>query len=166
MSKEKTSTACPVKCTEGTICTGVSPDLLVKDREQTEKTETLKILVVEDDLTVLDVLAFGLRKHENNYTVETATDGFEAGQIVERFQPDIVVLDIFLPTIDGFKVCQTIKKNYPKIKVIAITGYGSDEVKQKIIDAGADEYLEKPFDLQDLEEAMSKLLIGNTAETF
>lgn len=142
----------------------VPEDLLVRGRDPRKKAENLKILIVEDDTEVLDVLAFGLRKHENSYSVETAADGFQAGQIIERFQPDLVVLDIFLPTIDGYKVCRIIKEHYPDIKVIAITGRGSETVRKQILDEGADEYLEKPFDLSDLAESINNLLIVNTAE--
>jgi len=125
---------------------------------QDQQTEKLKILIVDDELPVLDVLAAGLKVDEDKYKVETATDGFEAGQVLEKFQPDIVVLDIFLPTIDGYKVCQTIKKNYPNIKVIAITGKGSEEVKKNIIAAGADTYLEKPFEIGYLSKTIGELL--------
>jgi len=127
-----------------------SKQIPVPEELQHKDKDKLRILVVEDDESVLDVLAAGLQQADKNYAVETATDGFEAGQILERFEPDIVVLDIFIPAINGYKICSMIKENYPGIKVITITGNGSEEVQEKIFKAGADAYIEKPFDIGDL----------------
>jgi len=83
--------------------------------------------------------------------------------MVGEVNPDIVILDIRLPGVDGFSVCESIKKNYPETRVIAITGFGSDEVQKKIMDAGADLYLEKPFDLKylilEIESVLNKGLL-------
>jgi DNA-binding response OmpR family regulator len=113
-------------------------------------TNTIKVLIVDDDEPVLDILAEGLKKADKCFAVETATDGFEAGQVMERQHPDVVILDIFLPGIDGYKVCSMIKEGHPDTKVIAITGYGSEEVEKKIMKAGADIYIEKPFDIKNI----------------
>jgi len=126
-----------------------------RDLLQEEKT---KVLIVEDDEAVLDVLAESLKRSEDEFTVETATDGFQAGQIMERIKPDVVVLDIFLPGLDGFQVCKMIKDGHPDIRIIAITGHGSDEVEKKIMEAGADMYLQKPFDLEELSEQIVSVL--------
>jgi len=147
-------------------------DAWIKDREginsaSKSKTETvkIKILIVDDDEPVLNVLAQSLTKADDSFAVETATDGFQAGQVMERLQPDVVVLDIFLPGIDGYEVCGMIKEGHSDMKVIAITGHGSDEVKQKIIDAGADEYLEKPFDLEELTVQIQDLIERTVSST-
>jgi len=124
--------------------------------------EKVKVLVVDDDEPVLDVTAGSLRQR-SDFDVSVARDGFEAGRMVGEVNPDIVILDIRLPGVDGFSVCESIKKNYPETRVIAITGFGSDEVQKKIMDAGADLYLEKPFDLKylilEIESVLNKGLL-------
>lgn len=125
--------------------------------------EKVKVLVVDDDEPVLDVTAGSLRQ-KGGFDVSVARDGFEAGRMVGDIRPDIVILDIRLPGVDGFSVCASIKKNYPATRVIAITGFGSDEVKENILQAGADEYIEKPYDITDLpgmiHEVLSKIPAG------
>lgn len=126
-----------------------------RDLLQAEKT---KVLIVDNDVAVLDVLAAGLQRSEDEFAVETATDGFQAGQIMERIKPDVVVLDIFLPGLDGFQVCKIIKDGHPDIRIIAITGHGDPEVKKMILKAGADEYIEKPFNLEELASRIQGLI--------
>ena len=117
-----------------------------------------KILIVDDDVSVLNVLAEGLKNPEMEFAVETATDGFQAGQLMEKFHPDVVVLDIRLPGLDGFQVCKMMKEGHPDIQIIAITGHGDPEVKKMILKAGADEYIEKPFNLEELAERVRELM--------
>jgi len=116
-----------------------------------------RILVVEDDEKFLKLVVRALRS-ENEYEVFTATDGFQAGQMVEGKRPDLVVLDIMLPDINGFKVCELIKAKNRKTRVIAVTGYDSEEVRKKIIEAGADAYLIKPFQFKTLFGHMESFL--------
>ena len=123
--------------------------------QQAEKT---KVLIVDNDEEVLNVLAESLNRSDDEFTVETATDGFQAGQIMERIKPDVVVLDIFLPGLDGFQVCKMIKDGHPDIRIIAITGHGDPDVKKMILKAGADVYLEKPFNLEELAERVRELM--------
>jgi excisionase family DNA binding protein len=108
-----------------------------------------RILVVEDDEALLKLILNALKKLKG-CEVFKATDGFQAGQIVEGRRPDLVILDIMLPDINGFKVCERIKDKNKNIRVIAITGYDAEEVKKKILDAGADAYLIKPFQFKTL----------------
>jgi len=127
-------------------------------RDLLQQAEKTRVLIVDNDESVLNVLAESLKRSEDEFTVETATDGFQAGQIMERIKPDVVVLDIFLPGLDGFQVCKMIKDGHPDIRIIAITGHGDPEVKQMILKAGADEYLEKPFDLEELAGQVRELM--------
>lgn len=121
-------------------------------------TEKARVLVVDDDESVLNVLVQGLKKSEEEFTVETATDGFQAGQFIEKFHPHIVVLDIRLPGLNGYDVCRMIKQGHPDTKIIAITGFGSEEVKREIMEAGADGYLEKSFEINELIEEIESVL--------
>ncbi|OGS09173.1 MAG: hypothetical protein A2270_06610 [Elusimicrobia bacterium RIFOXYA12_FULL_51_18] len=116
-----------------------------------------KILVVEDDEKFLKLVVKALKAFKN-YESLTATDGFQAGQLVEGHSPDLVVLDIMLPDINGFKVCELIKARNKKTKVIAITGYDSEDIKKRIMGAGADAYLIKPFQFKTLFEYVEKFL--------
>ena len=116
-----------------------------------------KILVVEDDVKLLKLIVKAL-KRLSDFELLTATDGFQAGQLVEGSKPDLVVLDIMLPDINGFKVCELIKARNKNTKVVAITGYDSEDIKKKIMDAGADAYLIKPFQFKTLFEHVENLL--------
>ena len=116
-----------------------------------------KILVVEDDEKFLKLVLKAF-KTLKDYTIFTATDGFQAGQLVEEHKPDLVVLDIMLPDINGFKVCELIKAKNKNTRVIAVTGYDSEDIKKKIMDAGADVYLMKPFQFKTLFEYVDKFL--------
>ena len=118
-----------------------------------------KILVVDDDKIVLDAVV-KILKYVKKYSVFTAEDGFKAGQAVVEHDPALIILDLMLPGIDGFEVCRTIRKKNKKVKIIAITGYNTEENKKKIIASGADAYLGKPFEmevfLKMVEDVLSK----------
>lgn len=128
-----------------------------------QESDKAKVLIVDDDESVLDVLKSGLEKQNQHLDIHTAKDGFQAGHLVREIIPDLVVLDIFLPGVDGYEVCRMIKEKHKGTRVIAITGYGSEEVEKKIMAAGADMYLRKPFEIEDLMAGIESLLMqGNT----
>jgi len=106
-----------------------------------------RILIVDDDPQILKMM----RKLLTNQGYETAaaSDGFEAGVKVVQFNPDLVVLDLMMPGMDGFEVCKRIKGNTgtSHIKVLAVSGYDTEENREKIIKAGADGFLPKPIDM-------------------
>ena len=107
-----------------------------------------KVLVVDDDATIRDVLAEHLSSRENPYEVMTASDGFEAGRLVATFKPDVVLLDLRMPGMDGFQVCRTIKADPESSTtiVIAMTGYHTPETEAKIKECGAIECYAKPVE--------------------
>lgn len=112
------------------------------------KVQAKKILVVDDEQESVDVIMELLHIQYPQWQVDTAMDGFTAGRKLLEFLPDIVVLDLMLPGIDGFSICKSIRKdpNLMNTKIIAITGYDTAEMKQKIFDAGANDYLAKPME--------------------
>jgi excisionase family DNA binding protein len=118
------------------------------------------ILVVEDDEAMRDFAKNAIQKKWSDYKIYEAEDGFAAGKLISDKKPDLVILDIKLPGIDGVEVCKLIRKDkaLSKTKVLAITGYASPETKKKILDAGADEYIEKPFNKDKLLENVETLL--------
>jgi CheY-like chemotaxis protein len=116
------------------------------------------ILVVDDDDMVRSSLTNLLRRFCPEAEVVTASGGFEAGQMVSVHVPDLVLLDIMLPGIDGFQACRMIKDQYNDVKILAITGYGSTENRDRIIDSGADGFLTKPVGAEELLENVKSLL--------
>jgi len=119
-----------------------------------------RVLIVDDDEAVFYAVQRALEKIVPKPEIKTATNGFEAGQMVENFFPDLVILDLRLPGIDGFHVCSMIKSTdrIRDIKVIAMTGYHSPENQKKAMEAGADDYLTKPFQVSELNDKVSKIL--------
>jgi two-component system OmpR family response regulator len=117
-----------------------------------------KILVVDDDQAVLKSISSFLLLQDEPYEVFTAADGFAAGQAVVQHRPDLVLLDIKLPGIDGIKVCEQIKGQYPATKVVAITGYATQENQDRMTKAGADAFLSKPFRMKAMLAVVRELL--------
>lgn len=120
---------------------------------------SLRILIVEDDDAVRHYLVSWLGDLEDRDTeVATAADGFTAGQMLGSFRPDIILLDLMMPGIDGFQVCRQVKENPASaaVRVIAMTGYPTPENVEKIVRAGAECCLSKPLD----EEKLLALLIS------
>jgi two-component system, OmpR family, alkaline phosphatase synthesis response regulator PhoP len=103
------------------------------------------ILVVEDEEDILQLVTFNLVKA--GYNVICAEDGEKALKLIKQQQPDLVILDLMLPGIDGLKVCGEIKENLSSIflPVIILTAKGEDEDIISGFEAGADDYLPKPF---------------------
>jgi excisionase family DNA binding protein len=118
-----------------------------------------RILIVDDEPSVVTFIESALRL-EGKYELATATDGFEAGQLVVSFEPDLIVLDIMLPGMDGFEVCRRVKTDVATqyVRILAITGFATEENIRKILHAGADDYLAKPLKLEELREKVADLL--------
>jgi len=123
-----------------------------------------KILVVDDEPAVRKTLGAALSR--SGFDVAYAVDGFEADRKTIQFQPHIVILDIFMPKIDGFEVCQRIKGNLDsaKMKIIAISGYESKDIQQQIFRCGADRFFLKPLNLTELISEITHLLGMNPTE--
>jgi excisionase family DNA binding protein len=120
--------------------------------------EAVKILVVDDDPIILELVSGLLKSVKKGYKILTAADGFEAGRLLGLHDPQLVVLDLKLPGIDGFEVCRQIKEQHSRTKVLAITGYDNEENRQKIMKAGADAFLGKPFRMTKFLAECARLL--------
>jgi YesN/AraC family two-component response regulator len=114
-----------------------------------------RILIVDDDLPFLEVLHDALAPR---YDVLTTPSGAAALDLIAQHPPDLVLLDYALPDIPGLAVLRTIKKRFPSVIVILITGFGSEHVSVEAFRAGAREYLKKPFPLDDLLARVEGLL--------
>jgi DNA-binding response OmpR family regulator len=112
----------------------------------------LKVLVVEDDATVRDVLTTLLGFE--GFDVRTASDGPTGLELAESMKPDIVLLDVVLPELDGLEVCRLLRKRAPNTRVVMLTGRSSAEDELHGVAAGADAYLRKPFSPLELLETM------------
>ena len=124
------------------------------------KTKSKKILIVDDEQEVSDLLFELLKNKFPDWQVKIAPDGFTAGRMIGEFFPDLIILDLMLPGVDGFHVCKQIREDplLAGILVLAVTGYDSPEMKARIMAAGADDYLAKPMDNSTFIEKVKKLL--------
>jgi CheY-like chemotaxis protein len=114
-----------------------------------------RILVVEDNLDAVHTLVLLLR--EMGHTVDYAINGYAAVDVARRMRPEIVLLDLGLPGLDGFEVCRWIKKD-PALKdarVFALTAYKQDEYRARAIAAGCEQHLVKPLSVEALEQLLS-----------
>jgi len=118
-----------------------------------------KILVVDDEVHVLDSLEEFLKTL--GYEVHTVTDGPAALNYVREMKPDIVLLDIIMPGMDGFDLLKEIKKIDPLISVIMVTAVADEELAKRALDLGAYDYITKPIDLHHLEEVVMVAILAN-----
>lgn len=119
-----------------------------------------RVLVVDDEESIREALVEALAQFPEKLEVHTASDGFEAGAMLESLKPDLIILDIVMPGLDGFKVCQRVRKS-PSTKhagILVLTGFPSDQNIQRITEMGADNCLAKPIDRKVLFDSVSKLL--------
>lgn len=124
-----------------------------------EEMATKKVLVVDDEPEIVDFFR-DLLADQFPHQLQSASDGFTAGRLIQVFAPDLVILDLLLPGVDGFQVCKMIREDPEtnSAKILAVTGYDSDDIRGKIIESGADDYLGKPLEYQPTLDIICKLL--------
>jgi two-component system response regulator RpaA len=117
-----------------------------------------KIIVVDDDLAIQTLIRVNLEMQ--GHRVLTANDGVEGYALIQQATPDLVILDVMMPNMDGYTVCQRLRKNpsLEHIPVLMLTALGVVEDKVKGFDVGADDYLVKPFELPELQVRVRALL--------
>ncbi|HCL56991.1 MAG TPA: hypothetical protein DHW82_08285 [Spirochaetia bacterium] len=111
-----------------------------------------KILIVDDD--PINLKLFTIIADKNKILYDTASDGRQVETLIQQNFYKLILLDIQLPGIDGFTLLKSIKEKHPQTKVIAVTAYAMMGDKERILKAGADEYLAKPINIDDLVERM------------
>jgi CheY-like chemotaxis protein len=128
--------------------------------ELTTATVQKKLLVIDDEPEVGNLIIDLVQSHFNNIEVRVVRDGFSAGRVLSEYLPDLIILDLMLPGVNGFAVCQQIRatEHLSRVKILAVTGYDSPDNKQKILSCGADDYLAKPMDLHAIESKIVSLL--------
>jgi len=114
-----------------------------------------RVLIVEDDEAIADVLRRSLR--QEGYEARTAGDGLEALEAAEEFMPDLVVLDLGLPKLDGVEVCRRLRAE-SDVPILILTARSDTEDRVAGLDAGADDYIPKPFERAELLARIRALL--------
>jgi two-component system response regulator MprA len=114
-----------------------------------------RVLVVEDDVDIADVLRRSLRNE--GYEVKTSADGVDALDVAAGFVPDLVVLDLGLPRLDGVEVCRRLRED-GDVPILMLTARAETEDRVSGLDSGADDYLVKPFERQELLARIRALL--------
>jgi DNA-binding response OmpR family regulator len=107
----------------------------------------ITILCVDDDPHLLRLVSRNLELE--GYAVLTASDGEQALAVFKEQQPDLILLDVMMPRLDGFSVCQRVRE-YSGVPIILLTARGQDQDKVRGLDLGADDYLTKPFSIEEL----------------
>ncbi len=123
--------------------------------------EKKRVLVVDDEPDILTILHTNLK---TKFDVECARNGDEALGKLAGFKPDIVLLDVMLPGMDGWEVCSRIRQNedaFARTKIIMLTARTQSTDVKKTFDAGADDYMVKPFDVVELEKRITEVLDGS-----
>jgi len=126
-----------------------------KKKKKKRGEQKSRILVIEDDQTLLETLEYNLVAE--GYQVITATDGLMALDVAHEEQPDLIVLDLMLPGLDGFEVCRILRRD-TNVPILMLTAR-ADEVDRVVgLEVGADDYLTKPFSMRELLARVKALL--------
>ncbi|KRQ86572.1 Alkaline phosphatase synthesis transcriptional regulatory protein PhoP [Caloramator mitchellensis] len=123
-----------------------------------------KILVIDDELHIIELLKYNLEA--NGYKVIYALNGKEGVKLTAEKKPDLILLDVMLPELDGFEVCKEIKRSaeLSRIPIIMLTAKGEEFDKILGLELGADDYITKPFSIRELLARIKVVLRRNTKE--
>jgi len=134
----------------------VSESFLIRERQIVSQKK--QILVVDDELDLL--MAIKLRLETSGFTVHTATDGLEGLAAARRLKPDLIILDIMLPKMNGYKISRFLKfdEEYKHIPVIMLTALAGEEDRATGVETGANAYVTKPFDSVQLVDTVRRFL--------
>lgn len=118
-----------------------------------------RVLVVDDDPAIVEMLV-ELLERDGRFEVQTASTGFEAGIRTKEFHPDVMVLDFMLPDINGNAVCRTIRadESLRDVRIIIVSGVVNREDVDKLLEDGADDFLQKPFSIEQLINRITELV--------
>ena len=123
----------------------------------------MKILIIEDDQRVSELIQRGLE--EQGYTPTLAYDGLSGKKLAQQNDYDLIITDIILPKMDGLELCKFIRQTKPDTPIIMLTALGTTDDKVEGFDAGADDYLVKPFEMRELLARIRALLKRNNKTT-
>jgi excisionase family DNA binding protein len=119
-----------------------------------------KVLIVDDDQDLIELFQ-EVFEADGRFDIRTANNGFDAGMLVREFRPDLVILDIMLPDINGREVCQRVRsdRTLDDVRIICISGMVDADKVADLRTAGADDFLQKPFEAERLLERACELLM-------
>jgi excisionase family DNA binding protein len=125
-----------------------------------------KVLLVDDELDLVELMTKVIEE-DGRFEVRIASNGFDAGMMVKEYRPDIIVLDVMLPDINGKEVCQRVRADstLEDVRILCISGMVDDEKIQELRLAGADDFFHKPFEVEHLIDRMCALLEIESATT-
>jgi excisionase family DNA binding protein len=114
-----------------------------------------KVLLVDDDAELVELMTKVLEE-DGRFEVRVASNGFDAGMMVKEYQPDLIVLDVMLPDINGKEVCQRVRSDpsLEDVRILCISGMIEDDKIQELKLSGADDFLHKPFEIEELIDRM------------
>lgn len=118
-----------------------------------------KLLIVDDDEELVELMS-EVFESDGRFDIKTANNGFDAGMLVREFRPDLVVLDVMLPDINGKEVCQRVRSDssLESVKILCISGMVEQNKIQELRAAGANEFMNKPFTIDELHRRCCHLL--------
>ena len=118
-----------------------------------------KILLVDDDTELVELMTKVLEE-DGRFEVRVAATGFDAGMMVKEYRPDLIVLDVMLPDINGKEVCHRVRADstLEDVRILCISGMIEEDKVQELKLSGADDFLHKPFDIEELIDRMCGLL--------
>jgi excisionase family DNA binding protein len=118
-----------------------------------------KALIVDDDLDLVELITDAMAK-DGRFEIRTVNNGFDAGMMVKEYHPDVIILDVMLPDINGKEVCQRVRSDttMDDVKIMCISGMVEQNKIQELYQAGANEFLQKPFDVEKLIEKVCHML--------
>jgi DNA-binding response OmpR family regulator len=122
----------------------------------------MRLLIVEDNLRLRNSIQLSLQ--ESGYVCDGATDGVEGQELAEMTPYDAIILDVMLPRRDGLDVCRNLRKQHQRTPIILLTARDTVEDRVKGLDSGADDYLVKPFALDELQARLRALLRRDAPE--
>ena len=117
-------------------------------RNAPERRASAEILIVEDDAVILETLAYNLGRH--GFGVHKAIDAAEGLKLTRQMRPDLILLDIMLPGESGIRLCERIRQEDREVVVVMVTAKDAEEDKVRGFEAGADDYVTKPFGMKEL----------------
>ena len=125
-----------------------------------------KVLIVDDDEELVELMADAFER-DGRFDIRIANNGFDAGMLVKEFRPDLVVLDVMLPDINGKEVCQRVRSDdsLEAVKIICISGMVEQDKVADLKDAGANDFIQKPFSIDQLIDRSCDMLEMEKAAT-
>ncbi len=118
-----------------------------------------RILIVDDDEELVELI-FDVLERDGRFEVRTANNGFDAGMMVREYRPDLIVLDVMLPDINGKEVCQRVRSDssMDDVRIICISGMVEEDKISELKAAGANDFMHKPFEVEKLVDRMCRHL--------